>query len=94
MCEIHTASLLRALDRVRVEVRPSVARSFFNKSWITQEQYQDCLNKSRPSRQDITKVNTSFLDVVMNEVDPQDPLPPTQDQPSPTGAGEPAEELL
>ncbi|KAG1069909.1 hypothetical protein G6F42_026199 [Rhizopus arrhizus] len=93
MCEIHTASLLRALDRVRVEVRPSVARSFFNKSWITQEQYQDCLNKSRPSRQDTTKVNTSFLDVVMNEVDPQDPLPPTQDQPSPTGAGEPAEEI-
>ncbi|KAG0861650.1 hypothetical protein G6F16_013114 [Rhizopus arrhizus] len=70
MCEIHTASLLRALDRVRVEVRPSVARSFFNKSWITQEQYQDFLNKSRPPRQDTTKVNTSFLDVVMNEVDP------------------------
>ena len=94
MCEIHTASLLRALDRVRVEVRPSVARSFFHKSWITQEQYQDFLNKSRPPRQATTQVKTSFLDVIMNEVDPQEPLPSLQDQPSPTGAGEPAEELL
>ncbi|ORE00714.1 hypothetical protein BCV72DRAFT_326047 [Rhizopus microsporus var. microsporus] len=94
MYEIHTASLLRALDRVRVEVRPSVARSFLNKSWITQEQYQGLLSKSRPPRQASTKVNASFLDVTMDEVPPQDSIPPTQDQPSPTGAGEPAEELL
>jgi flagellar hook assembly protein FlgD len=56
--------------------------------------HKDFLNKSRPPRQATTKVKTSFLDVIMNEVDPQDPLPPTQDQPSPTGAGEPAEKLL
>jgi hypothetical protein len=87
ICEIHTASLLRALDHVRVEVRPSIARSFLHKTWITQEQYQEVLHKSRLSRQALISADIPSTDVNMNEAD-------TQDQPTPSGAGEPVEELL
>lgn len=94
MCEIHTTSLLRALDRIRVEVRPSVARSFLNKAWITSAYYQEVLHKSRPTRQASSAISTPLPDTNMIDVDSQEQVPLTQAQPSPTGTGEPSEEQL
>ncbi|CAO3701923.1 unnamed protein product [Rhizopus microsporus] len=97
ICEIHNASLVRALGRVRVEVRPSVARFFLSKSWISQDQLEEALHQARPLRTATTTTTTTnapSVDTTMMDIAPQDPLPPTPAQPSPTGTGEPAEELL
>ncbi|CAO3660278.1 unnamed protein product [Rhizopus microsporus] len=100
ICEIHNASLVRALGRVRVEVRPSVARFFLSKSWISQDQLEEALHQARPlhtattTTTTTTTTNAPSVDTTMMDIAPQDPLPPTPAQPSPTGTGEPAEELL
>jgi hypothetical protein len=62
MEQIHTSHLLTALDRMRPNVRPAVARDFINKKWITIQNYMDLLKKPSSAPSQNTPADTDMDD--------------------------------
>ncbi|KAG1445538.1 hypothetical protein G6F56_009877 [Rhizopus delemar] len=103
MAELHQKRLVKALEHIRLENRLSVARTFLNLHWISQEQFQVYLparSDSDPRVTSITATTTSTTvtdtDTIMESDMPDIPditsaLKSLNDSSHPSGAGEPGQ---
>ncbi|CAO3694849.1 unnamed protein product [Rhizopus stolonifer] len=94
MAEIHQNRLIKALDHMRVENQPSVARSFLNLNWITTEQFQACLPVRPTSTNRVTSTGSTDINTdsdMADVIDVSSVLDNLSDSSFPSGDGEPGQ---
>ncbi|KAG1457115.1 hypothetical protein G6F56_006680 [Rhizopus delemar] len=91
--ELHHARLLRVLSFIRESIRPAVARDFFRKQWITEEQYKASVGKGLVVPSPSSGTADEQDDTIMNDVMDTFCSSPSASSNTLTGAGEPVEEL-